>query len=130
MGNGEGSDLDISNREAGSGLHELDRRREFLPVKRGVGTRIAIEGQGRAPLALLMLEQRMESAHMVTVFVAQHDGADFRGINRNLRQALVEFAAADAGIEEDTGTAGRDQGGIARAPASQNGDAENENPSP
>jgi hypothetical protein len=124
VGDGEAVDFEIGDREALAHFDEFGGRGELLPIESRVGAGVQVDGQRGTSLRLLVLEKADQAADMVTVFVADNDGGDFLGVNGTLREALIEFAAADAGIEEDTGAAGGDERGIARTAAGQDGDAD------
>jgi hypothetical protein len=62
---------------------------------------------------------------MVGVFVRDQHGIEFRDVLADSGQTLCDFAAADAGIDQDAGTGGSQEGRVAGTAGGQDANLEN-----
>lgn len=62
---------------------------------------------------------------MVGVFVGDEDGVEFGNVLADGGQTFGDFAAADAGVDQNTGAAGSQEGRVAGTAGGQDADLEN-----
>jgi len=113
---GEAIDVDIANREPGTGLKAIERRLEFFPIDRLRG-----EPRDEDRLAALFRE-REQARHVIGMFVRDQDAVEVFFAFADGIEAGDEFFAAEAGIDEDTRAFGGNERGVAGTAARENAD--------
>jgi hypothetical protein len=111
--NGETGDVDIADGEAGAGLEKFEVRRVLIPL---VTPRNCRCGEARnidrdAKLA----SDDLQAFYMVGVFVGDENRGERFGMVAGGMEPLEGLFAGEAGVDQETGSLGRNQRGIAGA---------------
>lgn len=107
VGDGEAIDVDVADGETGAGLEEFEDGLEFAPRDGGRGEAAAVDGDPE------FLGDGGEAGDVVGMLVGDEDGGEGFGVDVDGGEALEGFLAAEAGVDEDAGAVGRDEGGVA-----------------
>jgi hypothetical protein len=113
---GEAIDFDIADSEARSGLEEREARDEFAPGDGGRGQERAVDRD------VELAGDGGDAGDVIGVLVGDEDGVDGFGIDIDGGETLEGFLAAQSGVDQDSGAAGGDQGGVAGAGRGEDGD--------
>jgi hypothetical protein len=70
-------------------------------------------------MILAALGQRDQAGNVIGMFVGNEDGIERRDIFADGSQALGDFAAAEAGIDQNAGAVRRDKNRVARTAAGE-----------
>lgn len=114
MGDGEGVDLKVAETETGAGLEDLPFGGVVEPGLDGAGgSGVGEDGE------FGVLFEGVDAGGVVPVFVGEKNGVDGVEGGAGVVEELAEFAAGEAGIDENARAGGLQHGGIARAATAQ-----------
>ncbi len=107
MGDGEGGDADVADGEGLAGLEGFEFWGEVAPGDAGRGEAGEVDGDAKEA------GEGDEAADVVGVFVGDEEGVEGRGVFADGGEAVEDFAAAQAGVDEQAGAAGGEKGRVA-----------------
>ena len=107
VGDGEGGDGDVADGEGLAGLEGFELRGEVAPGDAGRGEAGQVDGDAEEA------SESDEAADVVGVFVGDEDGVERGGVFADGGEAVEDFAAAKAGVDEQAGAAGGEEGRVA-----------------
>lgn len=116
---GEALDVEVTDGEAGTGLVTLDRVGDFAVPIDGRGGAV-----GEVDRGFELADERGEPAGMIAVLVGDEDGVDVLWRFADGGQALNDFAAAEASVNQDARTIRPDKQAVACARGGENADLE------
>ncbi len=104
---GEGGDGDVADGEGLAGLEGFELRGEVAPGDAGRGEAGQVDGDAEEA------GEGDEAADVVGVFVGDEDGVEGGGVFADGGEAVEDFAAAEARVNEQAGAAGGEKGRVA-----------------
>ena len=107
VGDGERGDGDVADGEGLAGLEGFEVRGEVAPGDAGRGEAGQVDGDAKEA------GEGDEAADVVGVFVGDEDGVEGGGVFADGGEAVEDFAAAQAGVDEQAGAAGGEKGRVA-----------------
>ena len=123
VGNGEGGNFDIADGEDVAGADVFDARKFFGG---GLGENFfdfAMRRLGEIGRGAPFMADLRQAVGVIGVLVGDEDAVETAGLYAEGFEAAAEFFAIDAGVNEEAGALGLEQGAIARAAGRQNGDS-------
>jgi hypothetical protein len=116
VGNGEARYIEIADCKAATGLKSFQRRLRITPYDVG---RSAMREVNRDGMTTMFCQSR-QAADMIVVLVGNQDGIKRVDIFADGSQALGNFAAAEAGIDQDASAIRSNESRITGAAAREN----------
>jgi len=130
VGNGKGVNVNITNHEALAGLNGLHTAQAFA---KGVGKNALESGHGGfgdVERSFPEAENLREAVAMIGMLVGDEDSVEMIDVALNGGEAGESFAFAEAGVNEDAGAVGFQQGKIAGAARRQDGNTQTDEKPP
>ncbi len=124
MGNTNGMDVDITNREALAGLDGLHTTQALAKRFGKNALHGAQGGFGDVERGFPETEHLREAVTVVGVLVGDEDAVDVLDASFDSGEARKRFALAETGVDEEAGALGLEQSDVARAARRQNGYSE------
>jgi hypothetical protein len=112
---GEAGDVDIADGEAGAGLKEFELRSELAPIDGGRGEAREIDGDAE------FFGDGLETVGVIVMLVRDEDGGELFGRDTRGGEAFEGLLAGEASIDEEAGSLGGNESGVAGARGSQDG---------
>lgn len=117
MGNGKAFDDEVAKLKGGAGLHEFPGGAAF-----GEGGEEHFLGEGGAEEGdVVGAAEDFEAVGVVAVFVGEEDAVEIADAEADHGEALDDAAGAEAGIEEEAGVPGAENGAVAGTAAAEDG---------
>src|ERR1035438_3090469 len=114
--------LDVADGERGSCLKAIELGRVFAPGKRGSCQTRDVNGRVELP------SQRNQAAHMIGVLMGDQDGIHAVALLINSGKTREKIALTQAGVHQDTGTLGSDEGRVSRTAAGEHTNFDDDTP--
>jgi hypothetical protein len=118
--NSEAGYVKIADCEAAACLKDFDGRHALAPIDKLRSTTCQIHRE----LPFGSFHERGETAGVIAMFMRDQNGVQTSHIFADGRQTLGDFAAAQAGIDQNPCTIGGDEGRVSGAGGGENADLE------
>ena len=123
VGNGEGGNFDIADGENIAGADVFDARKFFCGRLGENFFDFAVRRLGEIGRGAPFVADLRQAVGVIGMLVGDEDAVESAGLYAERFEAAAEFFAVDAGVNEEAGALGLEQGAIARAARRQNGDS-------